>query len=145
MEVVRFQTVGGVPLAAGEAPDIHHLSHASPPAIALNVHHVMNLVGNFALNGCERKTNIGLERQAGETIQRIPGRAGVHRAERAQLPSIERLQQVIGGSITDFANNETVWPMPQRSFHEIADRDAGMSFEPSAIEAIQRDFRRVFD
>ena len=82
--------------------------------------YVLDFIADFVLEGLKRQADVRLQGQARQTIESVLRRARVHRGERAELPGIQGLEEIVCGSIADFADDEAIGPMAQSGFDKIA-------------------------
>ena len=120
-----------------KAGDADKFGNLAPWPAAFDMGHMLNGVADFALGRAERQASISLERQPREPIQRVCGGTSVQRRNRASMPGVESLEQVIGRSVTDFAHDDSIGPVPQGCLQQIADRDAFARGEANAIGTLR--------
>ena len=70
-----------------------------------------------------RQPDIGGQDTVGQPRERLLGGVRVDRAQAAQVPGVERLEQIEGFGATHFAHQDAIRTMSQCSAQEVCDRD----------------------
>ena len=86
-------------------------------------------VGDLLAQRRVREPEAGHQRERLDAPERLGGRAGVDRAERAVVAGRQRGQHVERLRAADLADHDPVRPHPQRVAHEPADRDLAAALE----------------
>ena len=83
---------------------------------------------------CSRMARIGRSKPAISTIvssrdERVAGRVGVQRRQRAVVAGVHRLEHVERLGAADLADDDAVGPHAQRVAHQVADRDLALALD----------------
>src|SRR5260370_15951171 len=108
--------------------------------------HVMDFIAAFVVEGLKRQSDVRLQGQARQAIESVLRRARVHRGERAELPGIKGLEEIVSGPIADFADDEAIGPMAQSGFDKIPNSYAGgVCLKACAVGPVKGDLGSVLD
>src|SRR5208283_427975 len=111
----------------------------------------MKGVADIALDGAVRQLDAALQdtaRKAGETLS---GRVGMNGGQCSRVTRIEKLQKIERLAAANLPQQNTIWPVTERCFQQVADGDArhavlGMPcFEANQVRVSQPDLRGIFD
>ena len=131
---------------------LHHLHHASTSVgPSVGVDHRVDGAGDVVMHGRERPGADLLEHERRQPVERIGGRIGVHRTQRAVVAGVERLQQVDGLGATHLAHDETVGAHAQGGAKQVGERHLAHAFrggvarlETQHVRMVQPKFGDVF-
>ena len=77
----------------------------------------------------DRQVEAGHQHHRLDAGERVAGRVGVHRRERAVVAGVHRLEHVERLGAADLADDDPVGPHAQRVAHQVADRDLALALD----------------
>jgi len=108
-------------------------------------------VGDAALNGAIRNLDAALQDTTGKASQPLLRGTCMDRTERSGVPRVQKLKEIERLAASNFSEQNTIGPMPQRGFKKVANGDSGDSillpagFKPNEIRLSKLYLRGVFD
>ncbi len=86
-------------LSRMEAIDAKKLNQFTAATAAFDMGHKLDRIPDLTLNGVERQAGVSLEREPRQAIQRVGGGTGMEGGDRACVPRVEGLQQIVGRAV----------------------------------------------
>ena len=130
--------------------DFEDFGNESPSGPSFDVDDDVERITDVRLDGAVGQFHAALQYAARESGQALLGRTGMNRGQGAGVAGVEKLQEVERLAGPDFAQQNSVWPVPQGCFQEVADRngwDADLfpaSFKTNEIQLGKLYLRGVF-
>ena len=106
------------------------ISSAHPATSVRIAFAVQNEVDGFGRLGADEavvEVRTSAESEVGETAQCIPRALGMDRGERAAMPGVHRLEQILAALVTYLAHDDPVGTVSQSSSEKLTRRDGNLT------------------
>ena len=133
------------------------LCHATVSANSPDVHDKVNRQSDGFSDAPVRQTHVRGQHTVRQTREGLLRGVRVDRAEAAEMPGVQRLQQVERFRATDLANQDAIGSMPQRRTKQVGNRDGRQRrllaerrlrtpcFEPKHVRFVQVNLSGLLD
>ena len=116
------------------------------------VHDQVDRGGDLLADRADRQVHAGHQHHGLEAGERVARAVGVHRADRAVVAGVHRLQHVERRGVADLADDDAVGAHAQRVADQVADRDLALALdvrrarlEPDHVVLVQLELGGVLD